>query len=207
MTPCIVRLAISAAHSSSSRYSEQRSKRGIGRAQVEYRVGGKLKFDFNATKDPVRCLSQVCDHASLIGPTATIELGDEGKGTGRADATLLYTSESATGGFSTDPRFNPGQCSVTNSYSVHMTITVETAGDTVKASATSDPVTIQVCTANGQSERNVRVIVDPVSVPVDGGNNSATSGPNTSCLVESIGLAGVVDYTCKFTLTATTVPG
>jgi hypothetical protein len=181
---------------------EQRSKRGIGRAEVEYVVGGKWKFDFSATKVPERCLSQLCDHASLAGLSATIELGADGTGTGSGVATVSYTSES-TIGFSLDPEFVPGHCNATNSYPVPMTITVQSVGETLTVSAISDTTAFQSCSANGPIDLRTRVVFNPVSVPAKGGTNGTTAGANTSCLLGSFEIPQVVEYSCTFTLTAT----
>jgi hypothetical protein len=182
---------------------EQRSKRGIGRAEVDYGIGDKVKLDFEATKVAEACLGQICNHASLFGLSATVELVAEGAATSTGTATLLYSSESSVG-FSTNPADRTGRCNTTNSYSVPMTVTVTTEGDTLTARATSDSMAIQTCTGGGQSEVGVQVIVNAVSVPADGGNNAATDN-TTGCLIDAHELAQTNRYICTYTLTATKV--
>ncbi|HXY92786.1 MAG TPA: hypothetical protein VEP49_09945, partial [Acidimicrobiia bacterium] len=73
---------------------EQRSKRGVGRAEVDYQLSEKWKFDLTATKMPVpggennlACDDVRCGSgATLTGPSVTIELGDDGRGAGQGPA-------------------------------------------------------------------------------------------------------------------------
>jgi hypothetical protein len=174
---------------------EQRSKRGIGRAEVEYVASDKFKFDLGVIKLTLGCRSEpFCDEtATLTGLSATIELGDDGSGTGNGVATL-FVSEVR--------RLIPtGRCSVANSYQVPMTISVKTLGNIFQVSAQSNPkTTIQECGVNGPTDHTFDLIFSPVQIPESGGTNSHVDTED-GCFTGG----GETDVRCTFTVTATRV--
>ena len=175
---------------------EQRSKRGVGRAEAEYVVSDILRFDVNATSVLESCRDTVCGSGgSLTGLSVTVELNADGRGTGRGEATLQLNSQT---------RLIPtGTCSVDSSVQVAMTVTVETVGDTLVVSGRSDPdPTYQSCGVNGPASHASTITIFPsVSVPASGGSGSKTSF-DTAC-INAVGDDGF--YRCTLTVTATRV--
>jgi hypothetical protein len=172
---------------------EQRSKRGIGRAEADYVASEKWKVDLSVNKVTLGCRDEpFCDEsATLTQLSATIELGADGAGTGSGNA-MLFVSEQR--------RLIPsGRCSVANLYPVPMTISVKTDGGTLWVSAQSNPkATIQECGLDGPENHTFDLVFPPVSVPASGGSNSRISTTD-GCFTGG----GEFDVRCTFTVTAT----
>lgn len=182
---------------------EQRSKRGIGRAEVEYRTSEKWKFDLTAHKVPapggeshqacedVRCGSGV----DLTGLSTTMELGDDGRGTGQGAAVLHVSMATLV----------LASCSVDSSVPVTMAVSVETVGDTFKVSARSSPdPTYPWCGGfahNGPENATTAVVFNPVTVPKTGGKGSTDYGADF-CLITATDSG---HYACTYEVTATQV--
>jgi len=176
---------------------EQRSRRGIGRAQVEYDVGGKWKVDLSATKTLLACRveSPCASVGNLSGLSATIEIGADGSGTGTGTATLAVTSGSNG--------FPYGVCNVSNTYQVPMTVTINVVGDSLTVAARSNPdPALQYCGIDGPTTQTATTTLNQVTVPGDGSTTSI-SATDSTCL-NSLGDAGA-DVRCTFTVTANKV--
>jgi hypothetical protein len=182
---------------------EQRSKRGIGRAEVEYRLSEKWKFDLTVTKLPVpggeqhlTCYDVRCGSGvKLTGLSVTMELGDDGRGEAQGPAVLHVNMASLV----------LADCSVDNDVPVNMAVTVETVGDTFKVSSRSSPdPTYQWCGGfnhPGPENTTGPVTFVPVSVLKSGGSGSANVDSDF-CLITATDSG---HYGCTYEVVATKV--
>jgi hypothetical protein len=182
---------------------EQRSKRGIGRAEVEYRLSEKWKFDLKVTKVPIAggeqniaCYDVRCGTGvNLTGLSVMMELGDDGRGEAQGPAVLHVNMATLV----------LADCSVDNSVPVTMAVTVETVGDTFKVSSKSSPdPTYQWCGGfnhPGPENATTPVTFVPVSVPKAGGSGS-TNLDSDFCLITAVDSG---HYGCTYEVIATKV--
>jgi len=182
----------------------QRSKRGIGRTEVEYKLSEKWKFDLTAVKEltpggeqHIACYDVRCGTgAGLTGLSVTMELGDDGHGVAPGPAVLRVSSTN----------YISSTCSADSSVPVTMVVTVDTVGDTRTVSAKSSPdPTYQFCNgaafATGPVDQTTSIFIPAVSVPAAGGSGSTTADSDF-CLNLA---ADNASYRCTFTVTATKV--
>ena len=182
---------------------EQRSKRGIGRAEVDYKLNETWKFDLKVTKAPIAggeqnlaCYDVRCGTGvNLTGLSVTMELGEDGRGVGQGAALLEVNMATLV----------LANCTVDQSFPVTMVVSVETVGDSFTVSSKSNPdPTYQWCGGfnhNGPENATTPVVFIPVSVPKTGGSGSTILNSDF-CLITA---SDSGHYGCAFEVTATKV--